>query len=93
LPEPNLLFTPLGQLDKDILYWSTMGSSYGYNLFLGCTELLTGVLLFFRKTRAIGALAAVFICANIVAVNFSFDISVKLLSSFLLLLSLFIAIP
>lgn len=93
LPEPNLLFTPLGQLDKDILYWSTMGSSYGYNLFLGCTELLTGILLFFRKTRAIGALAAVFICANIVAVNFSFDISVKLLSSFLLLLSLFIAIP
>jgi len=26
LPEPNLLYTPLGLLERDILYWSTIGS-------------------------------------------------------------------
>mgnify|MGYP001627136235 CR=1 FL=1 len=91
IPEPNLLYTSLGQLDKDILYWSTMGSSYSYNLFLGFTEVIAGLLLFLRKTSALGSLAAVFIFINVLAVNLSFDISVKLFSGLLLLMSFFLA--
>lgn len=91
LPEPNLLYTPLGNLDKDILFWSTMGSSYSYNIFMGCMEILPAILLLFQRTRILGAFIASGIMINVVAINFSFDISVKLFSSFLLLLALFIS--
>ncbi len=87
LPEPNLLYTPLGQLDKDILYWSIMGISYSYNVFLGAAEILAAGFILFRKTRVLGLLLAAGLLLQVVAVNFSFDISVKLFSLFLLFLS------
>ncbi|GAA3513675.1 hypothetical protein GCM10022393_29360 [Aquimarina addita] len=89
LPEPNTLYTPVGYLDKDILFWTTMGSSYSYNLFLGGIEVFAGLLLLFRKTRMIGCVLSITIFANILAINISFDISVKLFVTFLLFLSLF----
>ena len=93
LPEPNTLYTPLGFMSRDILYWSTMGSSYEYNLFLGTLEVLTALLLVFRKTRAAGSIGALILLLNIMAVNFSFDISVKIHSSFLFFLSLLLVFP
>lgn len=91
LPEPNLLYTPLGLLDKDILYWSTMGVSKTYNTFLGIMEILPAVLLLHERTRTIGAFIASGVMVNVVAVNFSFDISVKLFSLFLFVLALFLS--
>ncbi len=87
-PEPNTLYTAFGQLDRDLLYWSTMGLSYSYNLFLGIGELVAALLLLIRRTRTLGLLLSLFILANIVAINFGFDISVKLYSLFLSLLAL-----
>lgn len=93
LPEPNILYTPFGQLDKDILYWSTMGVSYEYNLFLGITEILAALLLALKKTRVLGLLLSTAIFINVIAVNFSFDISVKMYSSFLFALSIILLSP
>jgi len=93
LPEPNILYTPFGQLDQDILYWSTMGTSYTYNLFLGSAEVLCALLLLFGRTRAIGLFASAAVLFNIVAINLCFDISVKLLSSFLLFITLLLLYP
>jgi hypothetical protein len=93
LPEPNTLYTPLGELSPDILFWSTMGSAYGYTVFSGLLEIIPALLLLFRKTRALGALIAMAVMTNVVAINFGFDISVKLFSSFLLLLSILILLP
>ncbi|MES2799041.1 MAG: hypothetical protein V4638_03430 [Bacteroidota bacterium] len=93
LPEPNLLFTPLGKLDKDILFWSTMGSSRSYCIFMGLAEIIPAILLLYRRTRGIGALLSVMVLINVLAVNFSFDISVKLYSAFLLSLALYLAFP
>jgi len=93
LPEPNILFTRVGDLDKDILFWSTMGSSRSYSVFMGLLEIIPGILLLFRKTRNIGVLIAIGVFIQVVAVNYSFDISVKLFSSFLLLISLFLFVP
>lgn len=83
-PEPNILFTPIGRLDKDILYWSLMGSAPGYSIFLGLAEVSAAVLLLFRKTKRFGLLLSMGILVNVVAVNFFFDISVKLFSMTLL---------
>ena len=93
LPEPNTLYTPLGQLDKDILYWSSMGTSRLYNLFSGSVEVLAAILLLFKRTRMAGLLLATASLSQIVAINFSFDISVKLFSLFLLFLSLYLLNP
>lgn len=92
-PEPNILYTPLGFLDKDILFWSTMGVSPIYNIFMGVTEIIAATLLLFNRTRLIGALFSCGVFINIIAINFSFDISVKLYSSFLLFLSFLILRP
>jgi hypothetical protein len=91
LPEPNLLFTHLGNLDKDILFWSTIGSSRSYSIFLGIIEIIPALLLLFRKTAFIGSLMATGVLLHVVAINFSYSISVKILSLFLLILALFLA--
>lgn len=93
LPEPNTLYTPLGMLDKDILYWSTMGSSYSYNVFMGAMEVIPALMLLYHKTRTLGLFILLGVLINIVGVNFSFDISVKLFSSFLLLINLLLLVP
>jgi hypothetical protein len=93
LPEPNLLYTPLGMLDKDILFWSTMGTSRAYNIFMGTLEIIPAVLLLFKKTRILGGMIATAVMINVVAINLSFDISVKLYSSFLLFLAIYISYP
>lgn len=93
LPEPNLLYTPLGKLDKDILYWSTMGSSYSYNLFMGFAEVIPAILILIKQTRNLGLLISFGVLLNVFAVNLSFDISVKLLSGFLLFINGFLAFP
>ncbi len=92
-PEPNTLFTHVGQMTPDILYWSSIGSSYSYSLFSGMIEVIPACLLLFRKTRLLGALIAMMVLFNVVMINFGFDISVKIYSIFLFLLSFLLAIP
>lgn len=90
LPEPNILYTPLGKVDKDLLYWSSMGTSRLYNIFAGGVEVLAALLLLFRRSRMAGALLAMGILAQVLMINLSFDISVKLYSALLLGISLFL---
>ncbi len=87
VPEPNTLFTPIGLLDKDILYWSTMGVSYQYNVFIGIVEITASIFLLFKMTRVIGLLISLATLVNILAVNHGFNISVKTLTYMLLFLN------
>ena len=70
-----------------------MGSSKAYAGFMGFVEILSGILLFFKKTRFIGGYLAFGVFANVLAINVGFDITVKLLSLGLLLSSVFIIAP
>ncbi|HYG51635.1 MAG TPA: hypothetical protein VD905_12070 [Flavobacteriales bacterium] len=92
-PEPNTLYTPLGNLDKDILYWSAMGTSYWYSIFAGLIEIIPAVLILFRKTKIAGLLIALAVFSNILAINIGFDISVKLFSAFLIFVTLVLLKP
>jgi len=92
-PEPNTLFTPLGYLSKDILFWSTVGSSYIYSVLSGIIEIIPAILLLRRKTRLLGAFFAFGTMLHVLIINFSFDISVKILSSYLLILSMLLILP
>lgn len=93
LPEPNTLFTSVGETHLDLLFWSVMGASYPYTLFSGIIEILPACLLLFKRTRLVGAIIAFAVMVNVVMINFSFDISVKVFSLFLLLLSLVLVLP
>jgi len=72
------------------LAWTFMGYSQGYNYFTGFGEVISGLLLLFRRTTTIGALVAFVVSANIMAINYCFDVPVKLLSTTLVLMSLFL---
>jgi hypothetical protein len=93
LPEPNTLFTPVGQLTPDMLFWSTMGSSYSYTVFSGIIEIIPALFLLFRKTRLLGILISFAVLVNVVMLNFGFDITVKIYSLFLLLITVFLLAP
>lgn len=92
-PESNILYTRVKDLPQDMLYWTTMGTSYGYSVFTGVLEVLAGTLLLFRKTYVIGVLLGGAVLANVFAVNLGFDITVKLFSGFLMLLSGVLLLP
>ena len=87
-PEPNTVYTPFGLLSKDIAYWSIVGSSYTYTVVLGYIELIAASLLLFKRTQFLASLLGISVFAQVVLVNFSFDISVKLLSVSLLVFSI-----
>jgi hypothetical protein len=93
LPEPNILYTTIGNSTRDMLYWSTNGISRPYTIFSGLLEVFAGTFLLFKRTRLVGSLLAFSVLLNAVMINFCFDISVKVYSCFLLFLCLLIIIP
>ncbi|MGZ4035556.1 MAG: hypothetical protein ACXVP4_11875 [Bacteroidia bacterium] len=79
-PFPNLekLEQPFGNSSPQGLLWAFMGYSTSYSTFLGIIEVVSGFLLLFRRTVAFGALLALMIMINVVLINFSYDVPVKL---------------
>jgi hypothetical protein len=92
-PAPNILYTQFGNLDKDILYWSTVGSVPVYQIITGAIEVLAAVLLLVYRTRFMGLLLGIMALVQIVIINFTFDISVKMFSVLLLAMALYAAGP
>jgi hypothetical protein len=87
-PSANILFTPFGQLSKDIAFWSLVGSSPLFSISLGIIELITTLLLLVKRTQFLAAVLSLFVFGFIFLINLSFDISVKGLSGSLLLFAL-----
>ena len=73
------------------LLWTFMAASMRYTMFCGAAEMLGGVLLFFRRTTTLGALVSIAVMAQVTALNFSYDVPVKLFSCHLLALAVFLA--
>ncbi len=72
------------------LAWAFFSYSTGYKYFMGMAEALGGLLLLFRRTVALGAIITLTVTANIVAVNYFFDVPVKIFSTILLSMSFFL---
>ncbi len=91
-PYPNLyrLLQPYGNSSPMGLAWTFMGFSEGYNYFTGLAELSCGILLLFRRTTTLGALIGFVVSANIMAINYCFDVPVKIVSTLLTIMCLFI---
>ena len=61
-----------------------MGYSTTYQMFAGAMEVVAGLLLLNRKTVTLGLLVASGVFANVLAMNLSYDIPVKIFSGHLL---------
>jgi flagellar basal body-associated protein FliL len=89
-PSLNRLIQPYGNSSPMGLAWTFMGYSKGYNYFTGFAEVLGGVLLLFRRTSMAGAIVTMIVMGNVMAMNYSFDIPVKLLSTMVVVMCLFL---
>jgi hypothetical protein len=89
-PSLNRLLEPYGNSSPMGLAWTYMGYSQGYNYFTGFGEVISGLLLLFRRTKLLGAILALVVAGNIMAINYCFDVPVKLLSTTLTIMSLFL---
>jgi uncharacterized membrane protein YphA (DoxX/SURF4 family) len=85
--EPYGVFSPMGVL------WSFMGASVPYIIFSGCAEVLGGLLLLFRRTTSLGAMVAFAVMFNVAMLNYCYDVPVKLYSTNITLMALFLLVP
>ena len=92
-PSIERLSQPYGESSPMGLLWTFMGYSTPYNLFTGLLETLGGLLLLFKRTRLLGAMIVIVVMSNIVMLNFSYDVPVKLFSLHLLVMTVFIIAP
>ena len=93
MPGASRLLQPLGDSSPMGLLWTFMGASAAYSTFTGAAEMLGGLLLISRRTTLLGALVCMGVMANVVMMNFSYDVPVKLYSSHLLFEAAFLAAP
>jgi uncharacterized membrane protein YphA (DoxX/SURF4 family) len=94
-PGPDLaqLNETYGQSSPMHLLWFFMGFSRPYAIFGGLMEVIPGVLLLFERTETIGALGAAGVMLEVAVLNFCYDVPVKLYSTHLLVMSLFLLLP
>jgi hypothetical protein len=94
-PPPRLdrLVETYGASSPMGILWAFMGTSVAYSIFTGAAELLGGLLLIPRRTALLGALVSIGVMSNVVALNFFYDVPVKLFSLHLLLMAVFVAAP
>jgi hypothetical protein len=94
-PGPTLdrLVQPFGDASPMGLLWTFMGASAAYTVFAGLSEMIGGLLLTFRRTELLGALVSFAVLCNIVMLNFAYDVPVKIYSSHLLVMAVFVAAP
>jgi hypothetical protein len=91
-PSPIRLMETVGNMSPMGLAWTYMGYSVGFNYFAGLAELTCALLLFFRRTTTTGAMVGIVVAGNIMAVNYCFDVPVKILSTMLVAMCLFLVI-
>lgn len=92
-PSLNALTEPLGDHSPMGLLWEFMGTSLVYTVFAGSVEAVGGLLLLSRRTTLLGALVSIAAMGNVVALNFCYDVPVKLMSSHLLAMAVLLAAP
>lgn len=86
------LTEPVGNLSPMNLAWAFFGYSYGYNIFIGIAE-SAALLLLFRRTMTFGAILTLVTLANVMAVNFNYDVHAKMYPTALFVMTLTLLIP
>jgi hypothetical protein len=87
------MMTTYGESSPMGLLWRFMDHSAPYTIFCGAVETAAGVLLFHRRAATLGALVAGAAMTNVLMLNLSYDVPVKLSSTHLLTMAIVVAAP
>jgi hypothetical protein len=92
---PNIenLLRPMGESNRFLTLWNFMGVAPGYQMVTGTTEIIAALLLFNRRTIALGCIVAMVVLINVVSLNIFYNVVVKLFSMQLLLYTLYLLYP
>lgn len=95
MPYPQLtrLLEPYGNFSPMGVLWYSIGASRPYEIFTGCVELLSGILLFIPRTQLLGASLALASTVEVFTLNMTYDVPVKLLAFHLVLMSCALLLP
>lgn len=67
----------LAEFSRSGLFWITYGQAPMYETLLGLIEAACVLLVFFRRTRPVGAVLTLAVMSNVAAMNVYFDISAR----------------
>jgi hypothetical protein len=73
--------------------WSSVGASPAYETFVGCAELVAGILLIFPRTSLLGLIICLADLIEVLTLNMTYDVPVKLFSFHLIVLTCFLLVP
>lgn len=91
LPDHQLRLT--GDTSLLDTLWGFMGASERYSGITGLVEVVSGLLLLWNRTQLLGALGSVMTMGQVLALNTSYDVPVKLAVAELLLAAIGITSP
>lgn len=89
-PTVGMLNTPFIDMAEKKLYWSHVGVSFWYTVFLGFAEIVPGLLLLNRKTSPLGAALAAVVTFNICIANHAYDAGVAVPAAYFAIIGIFV---
>jgi hypothetical protein len=92
-PSLTRLLQPVGTLSPMGVLWTSTGSSPAYEIFTGLAEAAGGVLLIVPRTATLGALICLADMIQVMMLEMTYDVPLKLFAFHLLLLSCFLLAP
>jgi len=94
-PAPSLitLLAPVGNLSLQGFLWTSIGVSPAYQIFTGVVEVVGGLLLIAPRTTTLGAMICLASMFQVLVLNMTYDVGVKILSFQLALMSMFLLAP
>jgi hypothetical protein len=95
MPYPNIvdMMKSYGEQTKFDVFWHFMGVSPTYERFAGFCESVAALLLFSRRTAVAGMLLSIGIFINVSALNWCYNVPVKIMPAQLLSYTLFLVEP
>ncbi len=94
-PSPGLarLTERFGDYSPSSLMWAFIGSSRLFTIFGGVAEVTGALLLLSRRTTTLGALITFAVMFNVMVMDLSYDVTVKLLCFHILLMAALLVLP
>ncbi len=91
-PHPSLsnLHTNYGDFLNWKIWYHTLGITPNYTAFIGSIEILSGLLLFYRRSVVFGAGLAIGVIINVVFSSFSYQMGNQVLPVYVLIAALFL---
>ena len=89
--QPSVYDRPIGSLSGFQLTWYYYGYSYWYGMVIAVTQIISALLLFFRKTTRLGVILYLTFMVNITLMDFAYGIDeAKWMALILTLMAIFV---